>query len=139
MGLDDTFAPMGFRDKESGELVGFDIDMANAVSQKIGKEIKFQPIDWTMKENELNAGNIDMIWNGYSVTELRKEQVLFSEPYLKNRQIILVLADSPVKTKADLEGQVVSVQAMSSAITAVTENDPNFRDHQRRKDDRIFY
>lgn len=67
MGLDDTFAPMGFRD-EKGELVGFDVDLANEVAERIGMTIKFQPIDWSMKENELNAGNIDLIWNGYTIT-----------------------------------------------------------------------
>lgn len=119
MGLDDTFAPMGFKDKTSGELVGFDIDLANAVAKKIGKTIEFQSIDWSMKENELNAGNIDMIWNGYSITDERKEVVAFSDPYLDNRQIIIVLADSPINTKADLKDKTVAIQAESSAITAV--------------------
>ena len=64
MGLDDTFAPMGFRD-EKGELVGFDIDLSKEVAKRIGAEIQYQPIEWSMKETELNTGNIDMIWNGY--------------------------------------------------------------------------
>ncbi|MDD4504166.1 MAG: transporter substrate-binding domain-containing protein, partial [Clostridiaceae bacterium] len=103
LGLDDTFAPMGFRD-EKGELVGFDIDLANEVASRIGVTLKFQPIDWSMKETELNAGNIDFIWNGYSITDERKEKVAFSKPYLENSQIIVTLADSPVNTKADLAG-----------------------------------
>ena len=74
VGLDDTFAPMGFRD-DAGELVGFDIDLAKAVTEKIGYEVTFQPIDWAMKETELNSGNIDCIWNGYSITEERKTKV----------------------------------------------------------------
>lgn len=60
IGLDDTFAPMGFKDKD-GKLVGFDIDLANEVSKRINKKVKFQPIDWSLKETELNAGNIDLI------------------------------------------------------------------------------
>lgn len=118
IGVDDTFAPMGFRD-ENNELVGFDIDLANVISEKMDQEMVFQPIDWSMKESELNAGNIDLIWNGYSITEKRKEQVAFSIPYLENRQIIVVLADSDIQTKADLAGKAVAVQKESSALEAV--------------------
>ena len=117
MGLDDTFAPMGFRD-ESGELVGFDIELAKEVAKKLDVEIEFQPIDWSMKETELNTGNIDLIWNGYSITEERKEKVAFSTPYLANSQIVVTLADSSIVKLADLEGLAVAVQAESSAVDA---------------------
>lgn len=120
VGLDDTFAPMGFKD-EKGELVGFDIDLAKAVGEKLGKEIEFQTIDWSMKETELNAGNIDFIWNGYTITESRKTQVSFGTPYLKNRQIIITLADSEVNSKADLAGKTVAAQTGSSAVDAISE------------------
>lgn len=118
IGVDDTFAPMGFRD-EKNELVGFDIDLANAMAEKMDIEIEFQLIDWAMKETELNGKNIDMIWNGYTITEKRKEQVAFTEPYLENRQIIVVLADSTIQTKDDLKGITLSVQKESSALEAV--------------------
>lgn len=118
VGMDDTFAPMGFRD-EDGELVGFDIDLAKAVGEKLGREIKFQNIDWTMKESELNGGNIDFIWNGYSINEERKEKVAFGDPYLKNKQLIITLKDSPINTKQELEGKVVAAQADSSALSAI--------------------
>lgn len=118
VGLDDTFAPMGFRD-EKGEIVGFDIDLAKAIGEKLGKKIEFQSIDWTMKETELNGGNIDFIWNGYSITDERKEQVAFGTPYLKNRQIIVTLADSDITSKADLAGKVVGAQTGSSAVAAI--------------------
>ncbi len=124
MGLDDTFAPMGFRN-EKGELAGFDIDLANEAAKRLDIAIKFQPIDWSMKETELNAGNIDFIWNGYTVTDERKEKVAFSKPYLENSQIIVTLANSSINTKKDLTGKVVSVQAESSAVDAV-KSDPNF-------------
>lgn len=117
MGLDDTFAPMGFRD-DKGELVGFDIDLANEVSKRLEMNIEFQPIDWSMKETELNAGNIDCIWNGYSITDERKEMVAFSQAYLANAQIVVTLSDSPVNLLSDLEGLVVSTQAESSAVDA---------------------
>lgn len=118
VGLDDTFAPLGFKD-ESGEIVGFDVDLAKAIGEKLGKTIEFQSIDWSMKETELNAGNIDFIWNGYTITEERKAQVAFGTPYLKNRQIIITLADSAINSKADLEGKTIAAQTGSSAVDAI--------------------
>ncbi len=117
MGLDDTFAPMGFRN-EKGELVGFDVDLATEVANRNGWEIKFQPIDWSMKETELNAGNIDFIWNGYTITDERKEKVNFTEPYLANAQIIVTMANSDVNTISDLAGKAVATQAESSSLDA---------------------
>ena len=68
IGLDDTFVPMGFKD-EDGKIVGFDIDLAKAVFDQYDIKADFQPIDWSMKENELDNGTIDLIWNGYTVTK----------------------------------------------------------------------
>lgn len=118
IGLDDTFVPMGFKD-ESGELVGFDIDLAKAVGEKLNKKVKFQAIDWSMKETELNGGNIDLIWNGYSINDERKEKVEFSKPYLNNTQIIVTLSNSSINTKADLAGKKVGAQNQSTAVDAV--------------------
>ena len=118
LGFDDTFVPMGFKD-ENGEFTGFDIELAKAISEKLGEEIEFQPIDWSMKETELDNGNIDFIWNGYSITDERLEKVGFSKTYLNNRQIIITLADSKIKTKADLNGAKVAAQNASSAVEAI--------------------
>jgi len=118
VGLDDTFAPMGFRD-ENGEITGFDVDLAKALGEKLGKTIEFQSIDWNMKETELSNGNIDFIWNGYSISDERKEKVDFGVPYLKNRQIIITLADSEIATKADLVGKTVAAQTGSTAVDAI--------------------
>lgn len=118
VGLDDTFAPMGFRD-EKGELTGLDVDLATAVGEVIGIPFELQPIDWSMKETELINGNIDLIWNGYTITPERQEKVLFSEPYLNNRQVVLVMADSDINTLADLSGKIIAVQAESSAVSAI--------------------
>ncbi|MEA5018559.1 MAG: amino acid ABC transporter substrate-binding protein [Erysipelotrichaceae bacterium] len=137
IGLDDTFVPMGFRN-EQNEIVGFDIDLAAAVSDLTGLKFTLQPIDWSLKETELNQGNIDMIWNGYSITDSRKEIVLFSTPYLNNRQIVVVLANSDITTLSDLADKVVSVQKDSSALEAVT-NQPDllatFKDGKVREFD----
>ena len=119
VGLDDTFVPMGFRN-DKGEIVGFDVDLAKEIFGRIGITPKFQAIDWSLKETELNNGNIDVIFNGYTITDARKEKVIFSDPYLDNRQIIITMATSDIKTKADLAGKVVSVQKESSAYDAVT-------------------
>ncbi len=124
IGVDDTFAPMGFRD-ENNELVGFDIDLASEMAKKMNVEVKFQPIDWSMKETELNGGNIDMIWNGYTITDKRKEQVNFSDAYLNNKQVIVVLSDSDIKNKDDLKNKMISLQKESSALDAVNA-DENF-------------
>ncbi|MGB3367513.1 MAG: amino acid ABC transporter substrate-binding protein [Acidaminobacteraceae bacterium] len=121
LGLDDTFAPMGFRDADN-ELVGFDVDLAKEVFARLDIELRFQPIDWSMKETELNSGNIDMIWNGYTITDERMEKVLFSKPYIKNRQIIVTKYDSGIVTKADLEGKFVSAQSESSSVDAINKD-----------------
>ena len=121
LGLDDTFAPMGFRDSNE-ELVGFDVDLAKEVFARLDLELRFQPIDWSMKETELNSGNIDMIWNGYTITDERIEKVLFSKPYIKNRQIIVTRKDSGLTTKADLEGKYVAAQSESSSVDAINKD-----------------
>lgn len=126
VGLDDTFAPMGFRD-ENGELTGLDVELAKAVSEEIGIPFDLQPIDWSMKEAELMNGNIDLIWNGYTITPARQEKVLFSSPYLKNKQIVVTMADSDIKTLADLKDKNIAVQAESSALDAI-ESKPEIRD-----------
>ncbi|MCE4048831.1 amino acid ABC transporter substrate-binding protein [Bacillus sp. Au-Bac7] len=118
IGIDDKFAPMGFRD-ENNEIVGFDIDYAKAAAEKMGMKAQFQPIDWKTKESELSSGRIDLIWNGYTITDERKEKVLFTEPYLKNAQVVVTLADSSLSKLNDLEGKVVGLQSLSSASDAL--------------------
>lgn len=124
VGLDDTFAPMGFRDS-NGEIAGFDVELANEVGEKLGLDVEFQSIDWALKETELASGNIDVIWNGYTITDERKEQVDFSTPYLENSQIIVVLEDSNIQTKEDLSGKVVAAQQSSSAVDAINADESN--------------
>jgi polar amino acid transport system substrate-binding protein len=122
IGLDDHFPPMGFRD-EKNNLVGFDIDLAKEAAKRLGIEVEFKPIDWSAKEAELNGKRVDALWNGLTITEERKKNIGFTSPYLENRQIVVVTATSPVKTKADLAGKVVGVQDGSSAVDAV-QKDP---------------
>ncbi len=118
MGLDDSFAPMGFRD-EKGEIVGFDVDLAKEVTQRLGAQLVLQPIDWDSKEMELSSGNIDCIWNGFTITPERMASMEMSDPYIANSQMILVMANGGIKTKADLAGKEIGVQKGSSALAAV--------------------
>lgn len=127
VGFDDTFVPMGYRN-EKGDFEGFDIELAKAVAEKMNKNIEFQPIDWLMKESELRNGNIDVIWNGFSITDERKETLDFSNPYLQNRQAIIVLNESTINKKEDLKGRVVAAQAQSSAVDAIGEYEENFKE-----------
>lgn len=118
LGLDDSFPPMGFRD-ENNEIVGFDIDLAREVTKRMGVTLQLQPIDWNAKEQELNTGNIDCIWNGFTITEERRKQINFTDPYLENAQVVVVKKDSPIQSLSDLAGKRVGIQAGSSASDAV--------------------
>ncbi|MGX7419421.1 amino acid ABC transporter substrate-binding protein [Carnobacterium gallinarum] len=124
IGLDDTFVPMGYRDS-NGKIVGFDVDLANEFGKRMNMEIEFQPIDWSMKETELNSGNIDLIWNGYAKNAEREEKVNFSQTYLEVGQVIIVLKDSPIQTKADLKGKTVAAQQSSSAVSILAKDAPD--------------
>ncbi|MFD1927797.1 amino acid ABC transporter substrate-binding protein [Sporosarcina siberiensis] len=121
IGVDDKFAPMGFRDKDN-ELTGFDIEYAIAAAENMGMTVKFQPIDWKTKETELSSGRIDLIWNGYTITDDRKEKVLFTKPYLSNAQVVATLTDSAIEALDDLDGKIVGLQALSSASDALAAN-----------------
>ncbi len=121
LGLDENFPPMGFRD-ENNNIVGYDIDLAKEVASRLGVKLTLQPINWDSKDQELKTGNIDCIWNGFSINEERKQNILFSDPYMKNNQVVVVTADSKFKTLADLKGKSVSLQAQSSAADAIDKN-----------------
>ena len=127
VGLDDTFAPMGFRDKDDN-LVGFDIDLAKAVAKRMGLKVKFQPIDWAAKEGELKSKNIDCIWNGMSATSDRQKSMSLSNKYLKNRILIMSL-DPNVKVNSaeDLKNIKIGTQTDSAALEAIQKSD-NYED-----------
>lgn len=118
IGLDDTFAPMGFRD-EAGELVGFDIDLARAVCEQLGVEAEFQPIDWDAKELALAAGTVDCLWNGMSATAKRAEVMSLSQTYLNNKIIIMTKEGVTVASKEDLANYNIGIQVESAALEAV--------------------
>ena len=113
LGLDDSFPPMGFRDKDNN-IVGFDIDLATEVCARLGVKLKTQPISWDAKEQELNTGKIDCIWNGMSVDSARAKAMNLSDPYLKNRMIFTV-KDKALANLAALAGKKIAVQNGSTA------------------------
>ncbi|MBQ2800791.1 MAG: amino acid ABC transporter substrate-binding protein [Lachnospiraceae bacterium] len=122
VGFDASFPPYGYKD-DNGEYVGFDLDLAQEVCDRLGYELVKQPIDWDAKDMELSSGTIDCIWNGFTING-REDKYCWSEPYIDNSQVFVVSADSDIKTKADLAGKTVVVQADSSALKAL-ESDEN--------------
>ena len=118
MGLDDSFPPMGFRN-ENNEIVGYDVDLAKEVAKRMGIELVPQPIDWAAKEQELNTGEIDCIWNGFTITEERKQNLQFTPPYLRNAQVIVVKGSAPYNTLEDLSGKTAGTQTGSSSVDAI--------------------
>lgn len=121
VGLDDTFAPMGFRD-EDGEIVGFDIDLAKEAARRMGVEAEFKPVDWDGVIFELKSKKIDMVWNGMTITEDRKKQIAFSNAYYTGEQIAITRADSDIKSISDLAGKVVGTQMGSTSYFALEKN-----------------
>lgn len=124
VGLDATFAPMGYRD-ESGEIVGFDIDLAKEVAKRMGVEARFKPCEWDAIIFDLRSKNIDMVWNGMTITPARAKQVAFTKPYLSDNQIIFTRKGTAPAKVQDLAGKVVGVQLGSSGAQSVEDNPIN--------------
>ena len=120
VGFDQDFPPMGFVGG-NGEYTGFDLDLAKEVASRLGLEYKAQPVAWDSKDMELESGNIDCIWNGFTITG-REDDYTWTTPYMANKQVFVVANDSDIKSQADLAGKVVEVQADSSAEAALKEN-----------------
>lgn len=118
LGLDDSFPPMGFKD-DKGQIVGFDIDMAQEAAKRMGVKVELKPVQWDGVLLSLNNKDIDVIWNGLTITDKRKQQIAFSKVYLQNKQIIVTNNDSNIKTKKDLAGKKVGLQLGSSSETAL--------------------
>ena len=115
IGFDNTFVPMGFEEK-NGQYTGFDIDLAQAVSEKLDFKVQFQPIDWDMKETELQNGTIDAIWNGYSATDERREKVAFSIPYMENQQVLVAKKSQQIRSVEEMKDKTLGAQAGSSGL-----------------------
>ena len=122
LGLDATFKPMGYT-SENDEIVGFDIDCAKEVCTRLGIKLETYGVNWDTKEIDLDAGTIDCIWNGLSVSEERKKVMLMSEPYMQNKMVFVVNDSSEIKTLSDLNGKTVAVQNGSTAQEILVASD----------------
>ena len=120
VGFDSEFPPMGFV-ADDGSYVGFDLDLAAEVADRLGLEFVAQPIAWDSKDQELNSGNIDCIWNGFTISG-REDSYAWTEAYMANNQVVVVNADSDIVTLGDLEGAIVAVQKDSSGLAALEDN-----------------
>ena len=127
VGFDAEYPPYGYMD-DNGEYVGFDLDLAQEVCNRNGWELVKQPIDWDSKDMELKSGSIDCIWNGFTITG-REEDYTWTEPYVDNSIVVVVSADSDIRTLDDLAGKVVATQADSSALAALTDDSEDNADN----------
>ncbi|GFI61476.1 L-cystine-binding protein FliY [Clostridiales bacterium] len=123
VGFDAEYPPYGYM-AEDGTYAGFDLDLAQEVCDRRGWELVKQPIDWDFKDKEINSGSIDCIWNGFTMTG-REDNYTFSDPYVDNSIVFVVLGDSDIQTKEDLAGKTVITQTDSSALTALTNEEDN--------------
>ncbi len=121
VGFDAEFPPFGFLAAD-GSYDGFDLAMAEELCKRLGWEFEAVPIDWNSKDTELKTGNINCIWNGFTCTG-RETQYTWSDPYVDNSIVIVVKADSGIKTLADLAGKTVMSQTASSATDAINGNE----------------
>lgn len=126
VGFDAAFPPYGYKD-DNGEYVGFDLDLAQEVCDRNGWELVKQPIDWDSKDMEIESETIDCIWNGFTMNG-REDDYTWSEPYIDNKQVVVVRKDSGISSFADLAGKLVEVQTDSSALAALQEDQKELAD-----------
>lgn len=121
VGFDAEYPPYGYMD-DDGEYTGFDLELAQAVCDLEGWELEKKPINWDSKDMELNSGSIDCIWNGFTMNG-REDAYTWTEPYVDNSQVVVVKEDSDIKSLEDLAGKVVDVQADSSALATLQDEE----------------
>ena len=119
VGFDAEYPPYGYMD-DDGNYTGFDLELAAAVCELEGWELVATPIDWDSKDMELDSGNIDCIWNGFTMNG-REDSYTFSVPYVDNSQVIVTSEDAGISKLEDLEGKIVGVQADSAALALLDE------------------
>ena len=117
VGFDASFPPYGYKD-DDGEYVGFDLELAQEVCDRNDWKFVKQPVDWDAKDMEIDSGTIDCIWNGFTMNG-REDEYTWSDPYIDNKQVIVVATDSGINSFDDLSGKLVETQADSSALAAL--------------------
>jgi len=121
VGFDPSSAPKSFFN-ESGELVGFDIDLAQAVADYYGWTVELLPIHWADREFELVSGNIDSLWGGVTLTEALQARLYYTLPYMENRQVLVTMSDSGLRSLRSLRGGHVAFLTGSAAEVALSED-----------------
>ena len=121
VGFDAEYPPFGYKD-DNGEYVGFDLDLAQEVCDRNDWKLVKQPIDWDSKDAELNSETIDCIWNGFTMNG-REDDYTWTPAYINNTQVFAVNKNSGIKKAADLAGKNVLVQADSSALAALQDEE----------------
>ena len=118
------YAPMNYYD-DAGKLIGFDTEFAEAVCAKLGVAPEFVVINWDTKEMELEAKNIDCIWNGFTITEERKEALEFTDPYVKNMQVVVIKADNAATyvDTASLSGANLVAEMGSTGESSIADDE----------------
>ena len=118
------YEPMNYLD-ENGELTGFETEFTKEVCKKLGVKAEFQVIDWNQKITELQSKTIDVIWNGMTVKEEFKEQINFSTPYIRNKQVVVIKTDNAEKYAdlASITGVTIAAENGSAGQTAIETNE----------------
>ena len=105
VGMEGTYAPYTYHD-ENGTLTGFEVDMANAIGEKMGYDVQFVETEWDSITAALDAGNFDVVMNQVTITDERKEKFDFSTPYIYSKPVLIVAADNTdINSFEDINGK----------------------------------
>jgi cystine transport system substrate-binding protein len=115
VGTEGTYPPFTFHENGSGDLTGYDVDVAEAVADELGVDIKFEETQWDAIFAGLDAGRFDMIANQVSITPEREQDYVFSTPYTFSKGVIVVNdGDTSISSFDDLEGKTTAQSLTSS-------------------------
>ena len=121
VGMEGTYAPYTYHD-DSGALTGFEVDVANAIGEKIGYQVEFVEGAWDSLFPALDAGNIDVIMNQVTITDARLETYDFSTPYVYTRPVVIVAADNEeIASFEDLNGKKAA-EGLTSNYNAIAQS-----------------
>ena len=133
VGLDDSFVPMGFQQR-NGTISGYDVDLAKAVFKQYNIKVDFQSIDWSMNVTELRNGTIDLIWNGFSINDQRKKVLTFSEPYLQNKQVLVTKTASHINRLKQMNKKTLGLQSGSAGALDFDKYPKELKNQVKNKD-----
>lgn len=120
---DPSFVPFEMMDQDSGEMVGFDMDIINEVAERASFDINLRTMDFNGIIPAVQTGNVDIAIAGITITDERAEIVDFSDPYYDSGLRLLVNADDDsIQTVEDLEGKTVATKIGSTSYDYLQEN-----------------